>query len=111
VPSDDDEPDEPAYIDEEDEDDLPKKRKGKGVARGRGGKQNAGSSRQREELPDGDEMFFGGDFSNMLLKPDHASRPLYISPQTRTIILEAFHPLAAQAADFLIAIAEPGAWN
>jgi DNA excision repair protein ERCC-3 len=41
------------------------------------------------------------------LKSDHAFRPLYISPANRTIILEAFHSLAPQAQDFLVAIAEP----
>lgn len=47
------------------------------------------------------------DFGSLYLKPDHATRPFYISPISGTIILEAFHPLAAQATDFLIAIAEP----
>lgn len=47
------------------------------------------------------------DYSGLPLKHDHAFRPLYISPYTRTIILESFHSLAPQAQDFLIAIAEP----
>jgi DNA excision repair protein ERCC-3 len=47
------------------------------------------------------------DFSFLPLKVDHATRPYYISPSSGNIILEAFHPLAAQATDFLIAIAEP----
>lgn len=47
------------------------------------------------------------DFSFLPLKADHATRPYYISPSSGNIILEAFHPLAAQATDFLIAIAEP----
>ncbi|KAI9620486.1 hypothetical protein H4Q26_013698 [Puccinia striiformis f. sp. tritici PST-130] len=51
----------------------------------------------------------GCDYQYLALKADHTSRPLYISPNmaTRTIILEAFHPLASQAQDFLITIAEP----
>ncbi|KAH9464552.1 hypothetical protein MJO28_001751 [Puccinia striiformis f. sp. tritici] len=51
----------------------------------------------------------GCDYRYLALKADHTSRPLYISPNmaTRTIILEAFHPLASQAQDFLITIAEP----
>ncbi|CAH7690550.1 hypothetical protein PPACK8108_LOCUS25927 [Phakopsora pachyrhizi] len=51
----------------------------------------------------------GCDYRYLNLKADHSSRPLYISPNmaTRTIILEAFHPLASQAQDFLITIAEP----
>ncbi|KAM0754636.1 DNA repair helicase rad25 [Meredithblackwellia eburnea MCA 4105] len=47
------------------------------------------------------------DFTFLPLKPDHANRPFYISPSNGNIILEAFHPLAAAATDFLIAIAEP----
>lgn len=51
----------------------------------------------------------GCDYRYLALKADHTSRPLYICPNmaTRTIILEAFHPLASQAQDFLITIAEP----
>ncbi|SCV68570.1 BQ2448_691 [Microbotryum intermedium] len=47
------------------------------------------------------------DFTNLPLKPDHATRPFFINPDTYSIILEAFHVLAPQATDFLIAIAEP----
>ncbi|WFD45342.1 DNA helicase [Malassezia psittaci] len=47
------------------------------------------------------------DFSRMPLKMDHTSRPLWISPDDGHIILEGFNPLAEQAQDFLIAIAEP----
>ena len=47
------------------------------------------------------------DFSSLPLKTDHATRPIYISPSSGNIILEAFHPLASHATDFLIAIAEP----
>lgn len=47
------------------------------------------------------------DITLLPLKPDHANRPCCIAPVSRNIILEAFHPLAAQATDFLIAIAEP----
>lgn len=55
-------------------------------------------------------FFKGGkhDFSEILkLKPDHQHRPLWIDPEDGRIILEAFSPLAEQAQDFLIAIAEP----
>ncbi|BFZ59963.1 DNA repair helicase RAD25 [Saitoella coloradoensis] len=41
------------------------------------------------------------------LKPDHDSRPLWIDPKSAKIYMEAFSPLAEQAEDFLIAIAEP----
>lgn len=47
------------------------------------------------------------DFSWLHLKPDHASRPLWISPEDGHIILEAFSPIAEQAQDFLVAISEP----
>lgn len=47
------------------------------------------------------------DFTFLPLKPDHTTRPIYISPSSGNIILEAFHPLASHATDFLIAIAEP----
>lgn len=47
------------------------------------------------------------DFMFLPLKTDHATRPLYLSPASGNIILEAFHPLAPAATDFLIAIAEP----
>ncbi|PWN42531.1 DNA repair helicase rad25 [Ceraceosorus guamensis] len=49
----------------------------------------------------------GGDFSLLPLKKDHASRPLWINPHNRHIILEGFSPIAEQAMDFLVAIAEP----
>ncbi|KAJ3343024.1 hypothetical protein HDU93_000194 [Gonapodya sp. JEL0774] len=46
------------------------------------------------------------DFTYLPLKLDHSSRPLYVCEDGR-IILEAFSPVAGQAQDFLIAIAEP----
>lgn len=52
-------------------------------------------------------MFQEQDFSWLHLKPDHASRPLWISPEDGHIILEAFSPIAEQAQDFLVAISEP----
>jgi DNA excision repair protein ERCC-3 len=51
-------------------------------------------------------IFMDQDFSWLHLKPDHASRPLWISPEGH-IILEAFSPIAEQAQDFLVAISEP----
>ncbi|CAG8457673.1 9802_t:CDS:2 [Paraglomus occultum] len=57
---------------------------------------------------DGISFIFGAeDFSHISLKPDHESRPLWISPVTGHITLEAFSPIAEQAQDFLIAISEP----
>jgi DNA excision repair protein ERCC-3 len=52
-------------------------------------------------------IFMDQDFSFLHLKPDHASRPLWISPDDGHIILEAFSPIAEQAQDFLVAISEP----
>ncbi|EMR10265.1 hypothetical protein PNEG_01530 [Pneumocystis murina B123] len=53
-------------------------------------------------------IFGENDFSSVLkLKSDHESRPLWINPYDGKIILEAFSPLAEQAQDFLITIAEP----
>ncbi|KAI0007222.1 cytochrome P450 [Xylariaceae sp. FL0662B] len=46
------------------------------------------------------------DFSALPLKPDHHNRPLWIDGWGK-LILENFHPLAPQAQDFLITIAEP----
>lgn len=59
-------------------------------------------------VPDVVSRAFGAsDFSYLKLKPDHFSRPLWISPSDARIILESFSPLAEQAQDFLITIAEP----
>ncbi len=59
-------------------------------------------------------IFGSKDFSYLSLKPDHDNRPLWIDPSVSEgskkgpkITLESFSPLAAQAEDFLITIAEP----
>lgn len=46
------------------------------------------------------------DFSNLGLRPDHVSRPVWVSGDMR-ILLETFSPIYKQAYDFLVAIAEP----
>ncbi|TPX36966.1 hypothetical protein SmJEL517_g01001 [Synchytrium microbalum] len=46
------------------------------------------------------------DYTHLRLKEDHELRPLYIT-NDNIIILEAFSPIADQAQDFLVAIAEP----
>jgi len=61
--------------------------------------------RQQESLVA--RIFRDHDWSHLKLKPDHAARPLWISPEDRTLILEAFSPIAEQVQDFLVAIAEP----
>ncbi|UZJ52759.1 hypothetical protein CBS101457_002079 [Exobasidium rhododendri] len=60
-----------------------------------------------DESDDMDEIEPERDFTELQLKPDHASRPLWISPNDMTITLEGFSPIAEQAQDFLVAIAEP----
>jgi hypothetical protein len=72
-----------------------------------GGKSTPGASVSRRK-PDGlGYLFRNHDFSWAQLKPDHASRPLWISPEDNHIILEGFSPIAEQAQDFLVAISEP----
>lgn len=61
--------------------------------------------RQQDKLVS--HIFMDQDFSWLHLKPDHASRPLWISPEDGHIILEGFSPIAEQAQDFLVAISEP----
>ena len=64
--------------------------------------------RDNSYVPDSVSRMFGkSDFSYLQLKPDHASRPLWINPEDGRIILESFSPLAEQAQDFLVTIAEP----
>ncbi|PXF45241.1 TFIIH basal transcription factor complex helicase repB subunit [Gracilariopsis chorda] len=46
------------------------------------------------------------DYSQLALRPDHTSRPVYVSGDKR-IFLETFSPIYKQAYDFLVAIAEP----
>lgn len=52
-------------------------------------------------------IFNGQDYGSLALKTDHQHRPLWISPVDGHIILEGFSPIADQAQDFLVAIAEP----
>ncbi|RKP29478.1 DNA repair helicase rad25 [Metschnikowia bicuspidata] len=59
-------------------------------------------------VPDAVSRVFGRmDFLYLKLKPDYFSRPVWISPLDGRIILESFSPLAEQAQDFLITVAEP----
>lgn len=67
-----------------------------------------GSEIPSDYRPDSVARMFGkSDFSYLRLKPDHASRPIWINPDDGRIILESFSPLAEQAQDFLVTIAEP----
>lgn len=58
-----------------------------------------------DDLEDVDEAEH--DYTQLQLKADHDSRPLWISPEDMTITLEGFSTIAEQAQDFLVAIAEP----
>ncbi|KAG0677942.1 DNA repair helicase RAD25 [Pichia californica] len=64
--------------------------------------------RPSDFIPDAVSHIFGNsDFSYLKLKPDHSSRPIWISPSDGKIFLESFSPLSEQAQDFLVTIAEP----
>ena len=64
------------------------------------------TSSSGRDLVAGFGLFGEKDFSNADLKPDHASRPIYVCPD-KHIFLETFSPIYPQAYDFLIAISEP----
>ncbi|KAF9737087.1 hypothetical protein PMIN06_001847 [Paraphaeosphaeria minitans] len=55
---------------------------------------------------DGASGLFQNDQASQPLKPDHASRPMWVVEDGK-IILESFSPLFPEAQDFLINIAEP----
>lgn len=64
--------------------------------------------RPSDFIPDAvSHIFANNDFSYLKLKPDHSSRPIWISPSDGRIYLESFSPLSEQAQDFLVTIAEP----
>ncbi|PCH42321.1 DNA helicase [Wolfiporia cocos MD-104 SS10] len=71
------------------------------------GEDGAGPSSRQFQNSLVSHIFQDHDFSWLHLKADHASRPLWISPEDGHIILEAFSPIAEQAQDFLVAISEP----
>ncbi|KAF8558222.1 DNA helicase [Imleria badia] len=72
-----------------------------------GGEESSLDAHRRQQDSLVSHIFMSQDFSWLHLKPDHASRPLWISPEDGHIILEAFSPIAEQAQDFLVAISEP----
>ncbi|KAL7626318.1 DNA repair helicase RAD25 [Parahypoxylon ruwenzoriense] len=61
----------------------------------------------REDIDFATKQFKGRDYSYLPLKPDYKNRPIFIDPRRGRIILENFSPLAGQAKDFLITVAEP----
>lgn len=101
-----------AFVDEdevvEDDDDfvqdedvpVPKNAKKSFTAKRKPRSQTGSSVAEEEE----DELFPLGDFSNMVLLPDHERRPLWITDDGH-LFLEMFH--AAKVYDFIITIAEP----
>jgi len=72
-----------------------------------GGEESSLDAHRRQQDTLVSHIFMDQDFSWLHLKPDHPSRPLWISPDDGHIILEAFSPIAEQAQDFLVAISEP----
>lgn len=66
------------------------------------------ASKNAEENDQVEEDEYGAkDYrSQMELKPDNASRPLWVAPNGH-IFLESFSPVYKHAHDFLIAISEP----
>ncbi|KAH0833260.1 P-loop containing nucleoside triphosphate hydrolase protein [Lanmaoa asiatica] len=72
-----------------------------------GGEESSLDAHRRQQDSLVSHIFMAQDFSWLHLKLDHASRPLWISPEDGHIILEAFSPIAEQAQDFLVAISEP----
>ena len=65
------------------------------------------ANRNAEDIEAEEDEFGAKDFrSQMDLRPDHNSRPLWVAPNGH-IFLEAFSPVYKHAHDFLIAISEP----
>ena len=63
------------------------------------------TSQEEEKVEE--DLYGAKDFrSQMELRPDHESRPLWVAPNGH-IFLEAFSPVYKHAHDFLIAISEP----
>ena len=68
----------------------------------------AAAAAAAEDEAEGERDEFGAkDYrSQMALRPDHASRPLWVAPNGH-VFLETFSPVYRHAHDFLIAISEP----
>jgi len=110
---DDDDPDELPehdleYDDDDDDDDrvvLGRPRRARHSAKTTAGvatcARGGGGGKPSEDLVEVDN-----NFGYLQLKPDHANRPLWVTPDGR-VFLETFSPIYKQAYDFLIAISEP----
>lgn len=67
----------------------------------------AGRDAEKNDEKVQEDEFGAKDYrSQMILKPDNASRPLWVAPNGH-IFLESFSPVYKHAHDFLIAISEP----
>ena len=67
----------------------------------------AATVNQEDEAEVEEDEFGAKDYrSQMELRPDHASRPLWVAPNGH-VFLETFSPVYRHAHDFLIAISEP----
>lgn len=66
----------------------------------------SGDDDELDPVWDGGDGFGDNDYSDLVLKPDHANRPLWICSDGR-IFLESFSPVYKAAYDFLISVAEP----
>ncbi|CAL1603642.1 unnamed protein product [Knipowitschia caucasica] len=87
------------YDEEEDEDDFGGSEPQEAVP--------AAAGKQVDESGTKVDEYGAKDYrSEMLLKNDHSSRPLWVAPDGH-IFLEAFSPVYKYAQDFLVAIAEP----
>ena len=68
---------------------------------------SAAALNQEDEAEAEEDEFGAKDYrSQMALRPDHASRPLWVAPNGH-VFLETFSPVYRHAHDFLIAISEP----
>ena len=67
----------------------------------------AAAAADKDEAEVEEDEFGAKDYrSQMALRPDHASRPLWVAPNGH-VFLETFSPVYRHAHDFLIAISEP----
>lgn len=90
-----------------DYDEVPSASEG-GFAARRQHRQTKSTRPAKKRRPDEDDDEFI-DLSTIRLRPDHRSRPVWIviGKDTRKIIIESFHPLAQNAQQFAISVAEP----
>ena len=98
------------YIYEKDEDDyydfmIDRRKKNKGKRGNQKTTTSAGTKKSNNDNnnPDNEYSKFQDYSKTLTLKPDHASRPIWIT-KNNLIFLEAFSPIYHQAYDFLVVI-------